>query len=171
MCAVVLRGVKKQIPIGLEPFHKKTQQRTVNMPNYQRNKKCEPTELEATQRILDTVQKQIASYRASLQKVNNLKQECEADAELNKRIRSSPEEMAKVLFERGVAAPIAVGMAAEDFQAPNFGGSLGLWTWDCCCSSCCITSCIGTNITNMADDRRNPVPFDVLIGGAAKIKG
>jgi hypothetical protein len=134
------------------------------MANYSRDKDAEPDELEATHRILGTVQKQIASYRSSLQKVKNLKQECDEDEELNKRVRSSPDEFASVLFERGVSAPMAIAMAAEDFQAPNFGGSLGLWTWDCCCSSCCVTSCIGTNITNMADDRRNPVPFEVLIG-------
>lgn len=140
------------------------------MPNFSRVKKTVPDEMEATQKILDTVQKQIASYRSSLQKVRNLKSECEGDDELNKRIRSSPEEMAKILFERGVSAPIAIGMAAEDFNAPNFGGAVALWTWDCCCSSCCITSCIGTNITNLADERRNPVPFEVLIG-AANSKG
>jgi len=134
------------------------------MPNYTRDKKCEPDELQATHTILDTVQKQISSYRSSLQKVRNLKTECEEDADLNKRIRSSPEAMATILHERGVPAPLAIGMAAEDFRAPNFGGSLGIWTWDCCCSSCCITSCIGTNITNLADERRNPVPFEVLIG-------
>lgn len=139
------------------------------MPNYSRDKKPEPDELEATHKILDTIQKQISSYRSSLQKVRHLKQECNDDTELNKRIRSSPEEMATVLFERGVSAPMAIGMAAEDFRAPNFGGAVGLWTWDCCCSSCCITSCIGTNITNLADDRRNPVPFEVLIGRASNV--
>jgi hypothetical protein len=138
------------------------------MPNFSKDKKSEPDELEATRRILDTVQKQISSYQLSLMKVRNLKQECENDPELNKRIRSSPEEMATVLFERGVSAPIAIGMAAEDFQAPNFAGAAGIWTWDCC-SSCCITSCIGTNITNFADELRNPVPFEVLIGRATKV--
>src|SRR5690348_8128499 len=138
------------------------------MPKYARaasTKGSQDNELGDTYKILDTVQRQIASYRASLQKVRNLKSECEDDGKLNKLVRTSPEAMAKVLTDRGVPVFIAVGMAAEDFNAPNFGGELGFWTWDCCCTGCCVTSCIGTNITNFADELRDPVPVEVLIGG------
>jgi hypothetical protein len=55
-------------------------------------------------------------------------------------------------------------MAAEDFLDEKFGGSVGLWTWDCCCSGCCLTCvCTAVTVANMpGQDRSNP---GGMIGG------
>jgi hypothetical protein len=129
------------------------------MPNYARERSEPQDDLEIAARVMDTVQKQIASYRLSLEKVRSLRQECQIDERLNERLRSDPREMATILIERGIPQPMAVSMAAEDFRSPDFGGELALWTWDCCCTGCCVTSCIGTNITNVA-----VLQFDELPG-------
>lgn len=127
------------------------------MPNYKREKFAAQDDLDVASRVMDTVQRQIASYRLSLEKVRGLRKECEMDKDLDRRIRSSAEEMVRVLVERGIAPPMAISMTAEDFRSPDFGGSLALWTWDCCCTGCCVTSCIGTNITNVAVVRFEPI--------------
>jgi len=94
---------------------------------------------------MDTVQKQIAGYRMSLEKLRGMRKELQLDSELNKRVRSSPDEMMKVLTERGIPAGLAAGMAAEDFRDQGFAArNLGWWTMDCCCTACCIT-CICTD--------------------------
>lgn len=131
------------------------------MPNFSRSKDNPADELEITSRVMDTVQRQVASYRMSIEKLRSLRKEIEIDKELNKRIRSTPEEMAKILVERGIPAHLAIGMAAEDFQDPNFGQLIAMWTWDCCCTGCCVTSCIGTSF--LASERR-PITLEALFG-------
>jgi hypothetical protein len=97
-----------------------------------------------------TVQRQIASYTQSLEKLRLLRKELQVDEGLSNQVRSGPEAMMKLLVERGIPENLATGMAAEDFQDRGFGerlglgGALGEWyTGDCCCTACCIT-CVCT---------------------------
>lgn len=122
------------------------------MPFQSRASFREEDDLDIATRVMQTVERQVESYRLSLIRVRALRKEIELDRDLDKRLRSSPEGMRDVLMERGIPEALAVGMAAEDFQSPDFGGKLGFWTWDCCCTGCCVTSCIGTNITNIAQE-------------------
>jgi hypothetical protein len=118
------------------------------MPNFTRGKddiKDDKDDLEIASRVMDTVGRQIASYRMSLEKLRGLRKEILLDEELEKRITSSPEAMTKVLTERGIPEVLAVGMAAEDFQDPNYLPNLAIWTWNCCCTACCITCIIHTS--------------------------
>ncbi|CAN5158476.1 hypothetical protein BH11PSE10_BH11PSE10_08710 [soil metagenome] len=119
------------------------------MPNFSRNAPCADAQddLEVVSRVMGTVARQVASYQLSLEKLRGLRKEIKIDAALEKRIKSSPETMKKLLVERGIPEALAIGMAAEDFQDANFMPSLALWTWDCCCSGCCLT-CICTNNTS-----------------------
>jgi hypothetical protein len=116
------------------------------MPRYKKGSDDSHDDLEIASRVLETVNRQVASYMISLDKVRLMRKEIEADQRLTKRIRSGPAEMTKVLVERGIPQHLAAGMAAEDFQDQSFGGELGFWTWDCCCTGCCLT-CICTQNT------------------------
>lgn len=117
------------------------------MPN-QRKGKGDPSsdDLEIAARVMETVHRQIGSYMMSLDKLRFMRKELEMDARFRKRIQAGPAEMTKILVERGIPEQLAVGMAAEDFQDDVFGGNLALWTWDCCCTGCCIT-CVCTQNT------------------------
>ena len=119
------------------------------MPNFERGKKDPDDDLEIASRVMDTVQKQIGSYRMSLEKLRLLRKEIQVDDELRKRVLSTPDDMAQVLTDRGIPEFLAVSMAAEDFQDRAFGGRLALWTWDCCCTGCCLTECNCTLITSI----------------------
>jgi hypothetical protein len=114
------------------------------MPYMGPARKTPPEELNATVRVLQTVQKQIESYTMSLAKVRVLREELGVDRSLSDRILASPEAMVQVLESRGIPKHIAVGMAAEDFKTIDFPGAevLGrppIWTWECCCTECCFT--------------------------------
>jgi hypothetical protein len=140
------------------------------MPRYssesdREGKSGSENELEISSRIMNTVQQQIADYRLALEKVRGLRKECELDTKLNERIRSDPEAMAHVLVQRGIAPHLAISMVAEDFQYPGFGAGLAVWTWDCCCSDCCVTGCIGTSFARV---ERDPVQLDALFGSKVK---
>jgi hypothetical protein len=117
------------------------------MPNYNRSGTGPADDLEIATKVMDTVQRQIASYRLALEKLRLLRKELELDRDLAARIQDSPEMMSKLLVERGIPEQYAIGMAAEDFQDQSFRG-VGYWTWDCCCTECCLTSII-CNITTI----------------------
>lgn len=116
------------------------------MPNYRRSSETPEDDLEIATRVLDTVQRQVASYQMSLSKLRGLRREMTVDKSLNSRISAGPSQMVELLVERGIPEALAVGMAAEDFQDDTFGGALALWTWDCCCTGCCVT-CVCTGNT------------------------
>jgi hypothetical protein len=123
-------------------------ERRKNMPNFNRSKTGPEDDLEIASRVMNTVQQQIVIYRASLEKVRLMRKELQLDNALATRIWRSPDEMMKVFMERGIPQELAGGMAAEEFQDPNFkggGGGIGFWTWDCCC----ITSCQCTLVTSI----------------------
>jgi hypothetical protein len=124
------------------------------MPNFDERRDAED-DLEVTARVMHTVERQIGSYRASLEKVRLLRKEFALDSELAKKTMSSPENMSKLLVERGVPEHLAVGMAGEDFKDREFGGRLGIWTWDCCCTGCCLTECHCTLITSIGVQARD----------------
>lgn len=102
-------------------------------------------DLDIASRVMGTVQKQIESYRISLEKVRALRSELKLDRSLDIRAFSSPEEMLKLLTSRGIPKHLAAGMVVEDFQDARLVTEEAIWTWDCCCTSCCITSCMITN--------------------------
>lgn len=118
------------------------------MPNFDARRPPQD-DLEITARVMQTVENQISSYRISLEKLRILRKELDIDDSLARRALSSPEDMKNLLVERGVPEQLAFGMAAEDFKDSNFGGGLALWTWDCCCTACCLTSCHCTLITSI----------------------
>lgn len=118
------------------------------MPNLKERREPED-DLEVAARVMQTVERQISEYRTALEKVRLIRKEFELDPGLSKRAFTDPEAMKDLLVERGVAEPLAYGMAAEDFKAADFGGRLSLWTWDCCCTECCFTSCNCTLITSI----------------------
>ena len=112
--------------------------------------------------IMNTVQRQIESYQQSLETVRQLRAEYDANPDLHQRLGSSPESMATVLVERGVPIFLAVSMAGEDYVDPNFGTALAIWTWNCCCSDCCITSISITNSYNSV--ARAPIDLNACFG-------
>ena len=117
-----------------------SQAKKENHAQHNRQRDATPADdLEITSKISDTVQRQIASYKMSLEKLRLLRRELRTDASLEKRIWSSPDEMSKLLVERGISEQLAIAMAAEDFQDEQFGGRLAIWTWSCCCTNCCLT--------------------------------
>jgi hypothetical protein len=118
------------------------------MPNMDKRRDAED-DLEIASRIMQTVERQIGSYRLALDKVRMLRKEFAMDDSLAERTMASPASMSDLLIERGVPEHLAVGMAAEDFKAGDFGGRLGLWTWSCCCTACCLTSCHCTLVTSI----------------------
>ncbi len=101
-------------------------------------------ELDTSARILQTVQKQIEHYSLALDKIRMIRKELMMDKHVLARIKESPESMAKLFVDRGIPSALAYAMAAEDFGNTDFDvAGLTIWTWDCCCTGCCIT-CIGT---------------------------
>ena len=115
------------------------------MPYLGRDRRTTDTELDNTRRVLDTVRGQMESYSLALEKVQLLRREISGDARLGERIRKSPEEMMAVFESRDIPRHLAAAMTAEEFKREDFAGAeLGIWTFDCCCSGCCIT-CITTN--------------------------
>jgi hypothetical protein len=101
----------------------------------------------------------------SIDKVRRLRREAETDEALLHRVSESPEAMVELLEERGIPEHLAVAMAAEDFQTEDFAGAqLGLWTWDCCCSTCCFTCWSNTTIDRkiaIADPGRGAKRADI----------
>ncbi len=132
------------------------------MPNFRRTPAQD--DLEIVSRVMDTVAKQVSSYQMSLEKLRGLRKELLLDKALEKRIKSSPESMSKVLLERGIPEALAAGMVAEDFQKPDFATNLAMWTWDCCCTGCCLT-CVCTANTSALEDGSGPV---INPGGIAR---
>lgn len=129
------------------------------MPNMQKGKGPVATDdLEIAARIMETVHRQVGSYMMSLEKLRYMRKELEMDARFRKRVTVGPAEMSKLLIERGIPEQLAVGMAAEDFMDDQFGGALALWTWDCCCTGCCLTCvCTQNTVANMPrEDVINP---------------
>jgi hypothetical protein len=118
------------------------------MPSFEKRTESQD-ELEIATRIMQTVQRQIGTYRMALEKVQLLREEFKVDESLANTTMASPDSMSRLLVERGIPENLAMGMAAEDFQDPDFGGGgrLGWWTWDCCCSGCCLTDCGCTVVT------------------------
>jgi hypothetical protein len=128
------------------------------MPNFDRRGTGPADDLEIASRVMDTVQRQIASHRLSLEKLRLLRQELAQDSDLAARLQGSPEMMSKLLVERGIPEPLAMGMVAEDFQDQSLRG-VGFWTWDCCCTACCLTQtiCHCTYVTSIGAAPKSPV--------------
>lgn len=117
------------------------------MPNFSRDSYPSEDELDIVTRVMDTVQKQIASYRQALVTVREMRKvlagtpQAEGAGETGVRRVNSPELLAELFEENGLPVPLAQAMAAEDFQDPTYAAAeLAFWTWDCCCTDCCLTT-------------------------------
>ncbi|EME66846.1 hypothetical protein G352_02879 [Rhodococcus ruber BKS 20-38] len=120
------------------------------MPNFYRASNPSEDELDLATRVMDTVQKQITSYREALSKVREMRKVLEQTSQVlppedstEFRRVNSAELLGRLFEENGLPPPLAQAMAAEDFQDPAHMESdvmLRLWTWDCCCTDCCLTS-------------------------------
>jgi len=80
------------------------------MPNLKERREPED-DLEVAARVMQTVERQISEYRTALEKVRLIRREFELDPGLSKRAFTDPEAMKDLLVERGVAEPLAYGMA------------------------------------------------------------
>ena len=115
------------------------------MPNFDRYANPSADDLDIATRVMDTVQKQIASYRQALVTVREMRRvlaetpqdEGEGGTEL--RRVNTPELLAELFEENGLPVQLSKAMAAEDFQDSTFETALAFWTWDCCCTDCCLT--------------------------------
>jgi hypothetical protein len=116
------------------------------MPNFDRDRKTQD-DLDLASRVMATVQKQVASYQQSLETMRELRGELSDDPSAEGRVVSNAEQLAELLEERGIPMALAKGMAAEDFQDEDFEVAASLWTWDCCCTDCCLTCQMATSVT------------------------
>jgi hypothetical protein len=122
------------------------------MPNFDREDQPQPPDddLEIASRVMATVQKQVASYQQSLETLREMRKEL-TDASASEapggRIVATPEQLAELLEERGIPQPLSNAMAAEDFQDETFAAEASMWTWDCCCTDCCLTCQMATQVT------------------------
>ena len=114
-------------------------------------------DLEIATRVMDTVQRQVSSYRDALQTLRNLRKELaerqgeDKTADASRRVISTPEEFADLLQERGVPQGFSRAMAAEDFQDASFAVETMTFTWDCCCTHCCLTCDMGSQVTGCSE--------------------
>jgi hypothetical protein len=114
-------------------------------------------DLNITAAVMDTVQKQIASYRDALQTMRDLRseiayrQQSEATVQGSGRVINTPQLFAELLEERGIPVQLSKAMAAEDFQDASFDVEMAMWTWDCCCTACCWTCEMATQVTGCQD--------------------
>jgi hypothetical protein len=122
------------------------------MPNFNRSAHQAADDLEIATRVMDTVQRQVASYRDALQTMRSLRREIEKRqgqdyAKQRTRTIGNAEEFAALLEEHGIPLALSKAMAAEDFQDASFQVDAALWTWDCCCTDCCWTCDMGSVVT------------------------
>lgn len=118
------------------------------MPNFDRGNYPQQDDLDIASRVMATVQKQVASYQQSLEALRDLRKELTEDAAAGGRVVSTPEQLAALFEERGIPRALSMGMAAEDFQDEAFEAEASLWTWDCCCTDCCLSCTMATKVTD-----------------------
>lgn len=119
------------------------------MPNFERPERPPAVDLDVAARVMDTVQRQVASYKSSLETLMKIREELESPT--GERTISTPQALAELLEERGIPQPLSKAMAAEDFQDAQFEVEVSLWTWDCCCTDCCLTCQMATQVTGCPD--------------------
>jgi transposase len=119
------------------------------MPNFNREDQPTQDDLDIASRVMATVQKQVASYQQSLETLREMRKEL--TDEPGGRAVTTPQELADLLEERGIPQALSKAMAAEDFQDETFASEASLWTWDCCCTDCCITCQMATQVTGCPD--------------------
>ena len=131
------------------------------MPDYDRH--APEDDLDIATRVMDTVQRQVGAYRDALLTVRRLRRQLTAHEEFataeqeGSRQLNTPEKLAEYFEEHGIARPLSIAFAAEDFAAmgQSFAGDFDVqaatWTWDCCCSSCCFTCSMATRVTTCSE--------------------
>lgn len=119
------------------------------MPNFERGDRPPSDDLDIAARVMDTVQRQVASYKTSLETLMKMRQEL-LEPKGDRKV-STPQALAALLEERGIPRPLSNAMAAEDFQDATFEAEASIWTWDCCCTDCCLTCQMATQVTGCPD--------------------
>ena len=123
------------------------------MPNFAKGDQTAGDDLQVAAQVMATVQKQIASYQEALQTLRTMRKELEArqrreaTKDAPKRNINTPELLAELFEEHGIPQPLSKAMAAEDFQDAAFEVEAAMWTWDCCCTHCCLTCDMGSQVT------------------------
>jgi hypothetical protein len=120
------------------------------MPNFERDRYRSDDDLDIATRVMDTVQRQIAAYRDALLRVRDLRQVV-LDSRVvgaenipdSARPINSAAMLAEIFEENEIPQQLARAMAAEDFQDASFlEAHDAFWTWDCCCTDCCLTEIV-----------------------------
>jgi hypothetical protein len=131
------------------------------MPDYDRQ--APDDDLDIATRVMDTVQRQVGAYRDALSTVRRLRRQLVAHQEFapaeqqGSRQINTPEKLAEFFEEHGVPRPLSVAFAAEDFapMGQSFASEMDVeaatWTWECCCSACCLTCSMATQVTNCSE--------------------
>jgi hypothetical protein len=114
------------------------------MPNFNRRSNPSLDDLDIATRVMETVQKQIASYRDALLTVREMRQrlsEYKGGDSPGGRVINSAKLLATLFEEEGIPQQLSRAMAAEEFQDASFlRAQEAFWTWDCCCTDCCLTA-------------------------------
>lgn len=131
------------------------------MPDYDRH--APEDDLDIATRVMDTVQRQIGAYRDALMTVRRLRRQLVAHEKFaapeqeGSRQLNTPEKLSEYFEEHGIPRPLSIAFAAEDFAAmgASFASESDVqaatFTWECCCSDCCFTCSMATQVTGCAD--------------------
>lgn len=108
-------------------------------------------DLDIAARVMQTVQRQIGSYQAALTTLRSMRRDMDArrqnpDAFPNRRTVNTADGFVDLLTENGIPRPLAMAMAAEEFSDATMKAD-AWWTWDCCCTHCCLTCQMATQVT------------------------
>lgn len=108
-------------------------------------------DLDIAARVMGTVQRQIESYQDALVTLRTMRRDMEQrranpEAFPNRRVINTADGFADLLTENGIPRPLSLAMAAEEFGDAAMGAD-AWWTWDCCCTHCCITCQMATQVT------------------------
>jgi hypothetical protein len=101
---------------------------------------------------MGTVQRQIESYQEALATLRSMRRDMDQrranpDSFPNLRVINTAEGFADLLTENGIPRPLSLAMAAEEFGDAQMAVD-AWWTWDCCCTHCCITCQMATQVTD-----------------------
>lgn len=108
-------------------------------------------DLDIAVRVMSTVQKQIESYQQALGTLREMRaamaqREAHRDQHPDARVINTADGFIDLLTENGIPRPLSVAMAAEEFGDASMALD-AFWTWDCCCTHCCLTCQMATQVT------------------------
>ena len=121
------------------------------MPNFNRGNRSRKTEdIDVATKIMETVQRQMNIYQNALKILQDMRHDI-AEGKLQEGSASTPGELARIFEEKGMSPALAKAMAAEDFQDAKFQYEAAFWTWDCCCTACCQTCVMASQVTGCTE--------------------